>query len=55
LEESDKAWNIAIEEEMPGQQRVVLFWKAYIYLEMNYMGRAKKATVIRVCPRALLS
>jgi len=55
LDEPHKACNIAIEDEMPDRQRVMLFWKAYIYLEMNYMGRIKKVAGIRVPPRALLN
>jgi len=43
LEEYNKAWNIAVEEEMLGAQRSVLYWKGRTYLQMKSMTEAQQA------------
>jgi serine/threonine protein kinase/predicted Zn-dependent protease len=42
LEEIDRLWELATEEERLGQQRSALYWRAYTYLEMGDMARATK-------------
>jgi serine/threonine protein kinase/Tfp pilus assembly protein PilF len=43
LKECDKAWAIASENELLGYQRISLFWKASIFLEMNQTDKAQQA------------
>jgi len=42
LEECNKAWNIASEEEMFGSQRAALLWKGLTYLEMKSVDEAQR-------------
>ena len=43
LRESGMAFDIAVEEEMLGVQRVALLWNVFIYLEMKSIEKAREA------------
>ncbi len=42
LQEFSKIWDIAVKNELTGQQHGALYWKARTFLEMKTMGEAKK-------------